>query len=250
MGEPLAKSIAQWYSNYFFKQPKAVVNTYFQTETGGILFAPNYNAKAKDSYGTVGTPLNKFVKIVKKNKKKFEIEMDTPWPGCMIDVINGNKIWKKYWKKNKFQLFDYGSNLGQNLIVHGRSDDVINIRGHRLGSGEVEAKVLELKTLVEASAISIKNPIEGFSLILFVVTKRKENELKMKKKIENKIYESFGSYALPKNIYFVKELPKTKSGKILRRVLRIIAENSKEKKLGDLSTMINRQSISKIKNLI
>ena len=72
----------------------------------------------------------------------------------------------------------------------------------------------------------------------------------MKKKIENKIYESFGSYALPKNIYFVKELPKTKSGKILRRVLRIIAEKGKEKKLGDLSTMINRQSISKIKNLI
>ncbi len=72
----------------------------------------------------------------------------------------------------------------------------------------------------------------------------------MKKKIENKIYESFGSYALPKNIYFVKELPKTKSGKILRRVLRIIAEKGKEKKLGDLSTMINKQSISKIKNLI
>ncbi len=173
MGEPLAKSIAEWYSNYFFKKPKAVVNTYFQTETGGILFAPKYNAKAKESYGTVGTSLNKFVKIVKKNKKKFEIEMDTPWPGCMVDVINGNKIWKKYWKKNKFQLFDYGSNLGKNLIVHGRSDDVINIRGHRLGSGEVEAKVLELKTLVEASAISIKHSIEGFSLILFVVTKKK-----------------------------------------------------------------------------
>ena len=250
MGEPLAKSIAEWYSNYFFKKPKAVVNTYFQTETGGILFAPKYNTQAKKSYGTVGTPLNKFIKLVKKNKKKFKLEIDVPWPGCMIDVINGEKVWKKYWKGNKFQLFDYGSNSGQNLIVHGRSDDVINIRGHRLGSGEVEAKVLELKTLVEASAISVKHPIEGFSLILFVVTKSKENELKLKKIIENKIYESFGSYALPKNIYFVKELPKTKSGKILRRVLRIIAEKGKEKKLGDLSTMINRQSISKIKNLI
>lgn len=250
MGEPLAKSIAEWYSSYFFKKPKAVVNTYFQTETGGILFAPKYNSKAKESYGTVGTPLNKYIKLVKKNKKKFEIEMSTPWPGCMIDVINGKKIWKKYWKKNKFQLFDYGSNSGQNLIVHGRSDDVINIRGHRLGSGEVEAKVLELKTLVEVSAISIQHPIEGFSLVLFVVIKKKENVLKTKKLIENKIYESFGSYALPKYIYFVKELPKTKSGKILRRVLRIIAENNKEKRLGDLSTMINKHSISKIKKLI
>jgi len=249
MGEPLAASIAKWYSSYFFKKPRPIVNTYFQTETGGILFAPKYNSNALKSYGTVGTPLNRFIKIENKNKKKFELEITQAWPGCMIDVINGKNFWNKYWKKNKFQLFDYGTKAGQNLIVHGRSDDVINIRGHRLGSGEVESKVLEQNDIVEVSAISTKHKIEGDSLILFVVKKNKVIQSKVKKNIQNNILESFGSYALPKEIYFVKELPKTKSGKILRRVLRTIVENKKSN-LGDLSTILNNKSISKIKKII
>ena len=249
MGEPLAASIAGWYSAYFFKKPKPIVNTYFQTETGGILFAPNYNSNALKSYGTVGTPLNKFIKISKKNKKKFELEISQSWPGCMIDVINGKKFWNKYWKNSRFRLFDYGTKAGGNLIVHGRSDDVINIRGHRLGSGEVESKILELNDIIEVSAISTKHKIEGYSLILFVVKNNKKIESKTKKNIQNKILESFGSYALPKEIYFVKELPKTKSGKILRRVLRTIIENKKSS-LGDLSTILNTKSISKIKEAI
>ena len=250
MGEPLAKSIAEWYSSYFFKKKKAIVNTYFQTETGGIICAPNYDANAQESYGTVGTPLNKFIKFKRKNNKKFELELLNPWPGCMINVINGKKYWKKYWNKNKFKLFDYGSTYNKNLIVHGRSDDVINIRGHRLGSGEVEAKVLELKNLIEVCAISIKNSIEGSTLILFVVKNSTYNIKETKELIQSKICDTFGSFALPGKIYFVKELPKTKSGKILRRVLRVISTDKNSNNFGDLSTMLNNKSISKIKKIL
>ena len=168
----------------------------------------------------------------------------------MINVINGKKYWKKYWNKNKFKLFDYGSTYNKNLIVHGRSDDVINIRGHRLGSGEVEAKVLELKNLIEVCAISIKNSIEGSTLILFVVKNSTYNIKETKELIQSKICDTFGSFALPGKIYFVKELPKTKSGKILRRVLRVISTDKNSNNFGDLSTMLNNKSISKIKKIL
>lgn len=250
MGEPLAASIAEWYSLNFFSKKKAIVNTYFQTETGGIISAPNYNNVGGVTYGTVGTTLNKHIKYFKSKKNKFELELINPWPGCMIDVINGNSYWKKYWRGRKFKLFDYGSFLKKNLIVHGRTDDVINIRGHRLGSGEVESRILEIKEIIEACAISKSDKIEGSSLVVFVVIS-KTNQLEMvRNKIKDTIHDYFGTYAIPKKIYFINELPKTKSGKILRRVLRQISINKLTENLGDLSTILNKQSIDKIKKII
>ena len=250
MGEPLAASIAEWYSLNFFGKKKAIVNTYFQTETGGIISAPSYDEAGSSTYGTVGTTLSKYIKYFKSQKNKFELELINPWPGCMIDVINGNNYWRTYWRGRKFKLFDYGSFIRKNLIVHGRTDDVINIRGHRLGSGEVESKVLEIKEIIEACAISISDKIEGSSLILFVVTSKINQSEMVKNKIKDTIYDYFGTYALPKKIYFIKELPKTRSGKILRRVLRQISVNKKTENLGDLSTILNKQSIDKIKKII
>ena len=250
MGEPLAASIAEWYSLNFFRKKKAIVNTYFQTETGGIISSPNYDEMGGDTFGTVGTTLNKYMKYVKSKKNKFELELINPWPGCMIDIINGNNYWKKYWRGRKFKLFDYGSFLRKNLVVHGRTDDVINIRGHRLGSGEVESKILEIKEIIEVCAIAISDKIEGSSLVLFVVTSKTKQLEMVKNRIKDTIYEYFGTYALPKKIYFIKELPKTKSGKILRRVLRQVSINKKTKNLGDLSTILNKQSIDNIKKII
>ena len=250
MGEPLAASIAEWYSLNFFGKKKAIVNTYFQTETGGIISAPSYDEAGSSTYGTVGTTLSKYIKYFKSQKNKFELELINPWPGCMIDVINGNNYWRTYWRGRKFKLFDYGSFIRKNLIVHGRTDDVINIRGHRLGSGEVESIVLEIKEIIEACAISISDKIEGSSLILFVVTSKINQSEMVKNKIKDTIYDYFGTYALPKKIYFIKELPKTRSGKILRRVLRQISVNKKTENLGDLSTILNKQSIDKIKKII
>ena len=250
MGEPLAASIAEWYSLNFFRKKKAIVNTYFQTETGGIISAPSYDKVGGTTYGTVGTTLNKYIKYFKPKKNKFELELINPWPGCMIDVINGKSYWKKYWKGRKFKLFDYGSFLKKNLIVHGRSDDVINIRGHRLGSGEVESKILEIKEIIEACAISVSDKIEGSTIVLFIVTSKTNQLEKIRNKVKDKIHGYFGVYALPKKIYFIKELPKTKSGKILRRVLRQISINKETENLGDLSTILNKQSINKIKKII
>ena len=156
MGEPLAPSVGKWYAK-FFKINKPIVNTYFQTETGAIITAPKYNSPLKKNpHGTVGKPSKIFGMNLKKNFKtnKGEILLKNSWPGCMIDVINGRKVWDKYWTKDgQFKLFDIGSfDKFNNLNIHGRNDDVINIRGHRIGSEEVESIVLKINQISEASA--------------------------------------------------------------------------------------------------
>ena len=120
-----------------------------------------------------------------------------------------------------------------------------------MGSGEVESKLLEIKEILEVCAVSSENYLEGSVLVLFITLKKKKtNKVLLKDLISNKIYNYFGSYALPKDTIFVDELPKTRSGKILRRVLRNLYQNPKINSFGDLSTMININSIKKIKNIL
>ena len=146
--------------------------------------------------------------------------ISNPWPGCMTNVLNGTNVWKKYWdKKNNFKLFDSASyDKFGNLIIHGRTDDVINIRGHRIGSAEIESILLENKNIVEACAVAIEDELEGSTLNIFIATKN--NKKLVYDNIKKTLISNFGTYAIPKSIYNLKELPKTKSGKILRRLLR------------------------------
>ena len=127
----------------------------------------------------------------------------------------------------------------KNIFIHGRTDDVINIRGHRIGSEEIESVVLGIKEIYECCAISIINDLEGHVIYLFVVSKNN----KLNNEISKKIVSNFGSFALPKEIYYINELPKTRSGKILRRLLRSILISPYSKNYGDLSTMLNSKVI-------
>ena len=149
MGESLAPEVAKWYSKYFNLKNKSIINTYFQTETGGIISSPLFSESIEETpHGTVGKPHKNLGLIIKSEKfsdsideTDNEIKIKYPWPGCMKGILKGNSIWKKYWdKRGYFRLFDTGSfdNRG-NLIIHGRTDDVMSIRGHRIGSAEIES---------------------------------------------------------------------------------------------------------------
>ena len=168
----------------------------------------------------------------------------------MINVINGKKIWEKYWDKNGyFNLFDIGKlNKNQCLVINGRSDDVINIRGHRIGSEEIESIILKIKNVSEVSAVSIKDKIEGHKIVIFSSINSK-NFFEIEKKINDELYKNFGSYALPKKIFFLSSLPKTRSGKIMRRILRDLLENP-NKKINNISTILNKKIIFEIKKEI
>jgi len=249
MGEPLAPSVGEWFSKCFSNGKRAIVNTYYQTETGAIICSPKFNETSKFSpHGSAGKPINKYIKLSKLHtSEKREIKVSNLWPGCMTSVLNGFSEWKKYWdKQNNFRLFDLGTIKNNNVLVHGRLDDVINIRGHRIGSEEVESVVLKIKEVVECSAISIPDDLEGHVLYLFVVGKSKD----LDEEINNKIKSIFGIYALPKSIYYLSELPKTRSGKILRRLLRDILLNPESNEYGDLSTILNSEIVKEIQYVV
>ena len=142
-------------------------------------------------------------------------------------------------------MFDLATVKKKNIFIHGRVDDVINIRGHRIGSEEIESTVLKIKDIYECCAISVSDKIEGHVIYLFVAAKKKMNS-----EISNKIVSNFGSFALPKKIYYISELPKTRSGKILRRLLRSILSEPSASNYGDLTTMLNKNIIHEIKEKI
>lgn len=252
MGEPLSSSVASWFSKTYSKRKLQIVNTYFQTETGGIICSPRYNDSIKKvPFGTVGKPINKHLSVYLENKNtyKSEIRIKNLWPGALIGVINGKKFFKKYWdKNNSFKLFDYASvDTNKNYIIHGRLDDVINIRGHRVGSGEIESNLLKIKDLSECGAIGVNDSLEGQVLVIFYTSYKKKN---LSEKINKELIEKFGTFALPKKVIKISEMPKTRSGKILRRLLRDIYEKPNELNYGDLSTITNKKLPLEIKKVV
>lgn len=248
MGEPLAPSIAKWFSKEFLNINRVVVNTYFQTETGGIICSPKYDQNINQvPHGSVGKTISKFLQVSNLSiKKKREIKITSPWPGIMKSIINGKLEWKKYWDKNgNFRLFDLASIKKGNVYIHGRSDDVINIRGHRIGSEEIKSIILKIEKITECCVITLKDNLEGSKIYLFIVS-----EVNLDKKIENLITSNFGAYAIPKKIFYVDQIPKTRSGKILRRLLRDMVQNPYLKNYGDTTTLLNKESIISIKKLM
>ena len=251
MGEPLSKHIGSWFSKKFSLKNLQIVNAYYQTENSAILASPRFNDDIKKvPFGTVGKQVNNILGIFleKLNSNKSEIKIKNPWPGCMIGIINGKQQFEKYWdSKSNFRLFDYASlDKNKNFIIHGRLDDVINIRGHRIGSAEVESVLLKDKNIHEVCAIGVPDELEGDLLIIFISSKHKD----LDKVIKKIIAKNFGIFATPKYIYYIPEMPKTRSGKILRRLLRDLYYNPDTKKMGDLSTMVNPGSVNKIKKIL
>ena len=249
MGEPLANSIGVWFSKAFNLPNKAIINTYYQTETSGIICSPKHTDNVKIApHGSVGRAVSSIIKISNLNREKKEIKISSPWPGCMKNVINGYSYYKKYWdKERKFRMFDYATKNNSYIEIHGRTDDVINIRGHRIGSEEIESILLKNKKVIETCAVAIPDRLEGSSLILFLVT---SNHQSIDEEIKRSLNVNFGSFALPKRIIYLTALPKTRSGKILRRLLRNILLRPKQNNYGDISTIVNRNVIAEIRKKI
>ena len=198
-------------------------------------------------HGSVGLPFSGYVKINKLEKKDVkEIKILSPWPGMMKDVINGKLEWNKYWDKDgNFRLFDLATIRKNNVYIHGRNDDVVNIRGHRIGSEEIESILLKIRKINECCVVALEDKIEGSKICAFIVS-----NINLDVEIEKIIISNFGTYALPKKIFYVKQLPKTRSGKILRRLLRNIIANPNIKNYGDISTILNFGCLEDIKKVI
>ena len=165
---------------------------------------------------------------------------------------NDQKYQSVYWSKypNCYYPGDYALKDDDGYLwLLGRADDVLKIAGHRIGTAELESCLVSDKNVSESAVCGISDDIKGESIIAFVVLKDgvSINEIILEKNLFNKIRIDIGPIATPKKIYFVKKLPKTRSGKIMRRLLKSIANGEK---IGDTSTLDDESAVNEIQKII
>jgi len=258
VGEAINPEVWLWYFRTIGKEKCPIIDTWWQTETGGIMISqclgidtipmkpgsatfpvPGIDIGIVDEKGTDVSPNNKGYLVIKR-----------PWPGMLMTLWNNDdKYVSTYW--NKFQGVYYSGDFAlidpDNYIwLLGRSDDVLKIAGHRLGSMELESAFVSFKAIAEAAVISKPDKEKGEAIVAFLVLKTgytESSELKMD--LVNHIRRTVGPIATPNEIYFTNKLPKTRSGKIMRRLLKSIITDSEI--IGDTSTLEDEASIEEIK---
>jgi acetyl-coenzyme A synthetase (EC 6.2.1.1) len=244
VGEPINPEAWHWYYEHIGHKNCAIVDTWWQTETGAHMITTLPGNPMKP--GKAGKPLPGVeVAIVDKNGNPVPpntvgyIVIKNPWPSMMRDCWGQPERYKKYWTEipgNVYNADDLGSidEEGYIMIV-GRADDVLSVAGHRIGTMEVESAIVDHEAVAEAAVIGKPDPIKGEHIKAFVILKQGYTPSEeLKKSIQEHVRHVLGAIAYPEEIEFVDKLPKTRSGKIMRRILK-----AKELGLdvGDVSTL-------------
>ena len=265
-GEPLDKPTAEWISSALSKTQ--IIDNYWQTETGWpILSAQLPIQKTKLKNGSASFPVYGFdIKLIdettgKKVKagEKGVLSIVAPLPpGCFQTVWGNNERFvSTYFAKLNgdylYSTFDYATCDDEGYFyILGRTDDVINVSGHRLGTREIEEAIQLYDNVAEAAVVGVNDSIKGQVPVAFIVLKSPYNSDITEKnteilKIQNLVNEKLGPFAKPTFIYFVKSLPKTRSGKLLRRAIQAVLES---RDVGDLTTLEDPNSLDEIKKAI
>lgn len=249
VGEPINPEAWMWYHKYIGKEKLPIVDTWWQTETGGILITPLPGAMTlkpssanRPFFGVVPAVLNEKGEYAKVNEGGYLV-IEKPWPG-MIRGTYGDPESKRV-KEVYFSRFPGKYLTGDGARVDedgdywlmGRIDDVINISGHRLGTAEVESALVSHETVVEAAVVGFPHEIKGEGIYVYVTLKEGyQPSDELKKILVGHVRTVIGPIATPDKLQFAPGLPKTRSGKIMRRILRKIAKGDVED-LGDTSTL-------------
>lgn len=253
VGEPINPEAWMWYFNEVGHQNCPIVDTWWQTETGGIMIAP-FPGIDNLKPGSAMRPFFGVEPVIVQDDGKpvtgtegGNLCIKAPWPGIMRTTWGKHSFFiETYFKTFKNMYFSgdgaFKDDEGDYWLL-GRIDDVVNISGHRIGTAEVESVLVSHLSVAEAAVVPIPDEIKGQKLFSFVTLKNHIQETdELKNELKNHIKSVIGSIAVPETIRFCKQLPKTRSGKIMRRVLRKIAEN-KIDELGDISTLADPQVI-------
>lgn len=260
VGEPINPDVWKWYFDVIGGGRCPVVDTWWQTETGGFMISPLPGLETRDlKPGSATVPIPGVdVKVVDESGKELppgergHMVITKPWPGMLSGLWkNDDKYREVYWSKfpGTYYTGDYSMRDEDGYFwMDGRADDVMNISGHMIGTAEVESNFVSHKSVAEAAVCSIPHSIKGECMISFLVLKDgvEANE-SIRSEVISHIRETIGPVATPEQIFFVSKLPKTRSGKIMRRLLRSIA---KKEELGDLSTIEDGASVSEIESAI
>ena len=250
VGEPINEEAWHWYNKYIGKEKCSIVDTWWQTETGGILISPLSNiTKTKPTYATLPLPGIQpcLVDIngdeLLGNNVEGNLCIKFPWPSMIRTIYGDHERCKNVYFSNYSGKYFTGDGCKRDhdgfYRITGRVDDVINVSGHRLGTAEVENGINEHPLVIESAVVGYPHDIKGQGIYAYIILDKNslaENELK--EQIIETVVKEIGSIAKPDKIQFVKGLPKTRSGKIMRRILRKVAEGDTSS-LGDTSTLLD-----------
>jgi propionyl-CoA synthetase len=266
-GEPLDETTAKWISQAL---GKPIIDNYWQTETGWpILTIANGVEKAPSKFGSPGVPMYGYdVKLIDENtgaeltgaNQKGVVAIEGPLPpGCMQTVWHDDaRFVKTYWNsipgRLLYSTFDWGIRDEDGyFFILGRTDDVINVAGHRLGTREIEESVSSHPAVAEVAVVGVADQLKGQVAMAFAVLKDASllsdpsAALRLEGEIMKTVDQQLGAVARPARVHFVTQLPKTRSGKMLRRAIVAVCE---QRDPGDLTTMDDPAALQHIADLV
>jgi len=261
VGEPINPEAWMWYKDVIGKNRCPIVDTWWQTETGGVMISPLPGVVAtKPGSATYPLPGIEVAVVDKNGNKVMENEggyliIKKPWPG-MMRTIHGNsqRYLESYWdyislKGEKHVYFaGDGARIDEDgyIWIMGRVDDVISVSGHRLGTMEIESALVSHKLVAEAAVVGKRDDLKGEVIVAFVSLEKDVNSsTELIEALKTHVVNEIGIIAKPEKIIISDALPKTRSGKIMRRILRSLAAG--EKISGDVSTLEDSSVLDKLK---
>jgi acetyl-CoA synthetase len=270
VGEPIEPEVWKWYYHEVGKGKAVIVDTWWQTENGGFLCStlPAIKPMKPGSAGPGMPGIHPIIfdedgKVIPKGTGKAgNICIQNPWPGS-FQTIWGDRdryvstYYQKYCRdKNSKDWRDWPYLAGDASVqsedgyyrILGRIDDVINVSGHRLGAKELESAALTVPEVAESAVVPVADDIKGKVPDLYVVLKPGfKASAALEKKISDTLAREIGPIAKPKKVWIVNDMPKTRSGKIMRRVLGAISNN---KDVGDITTLANPEIVEEINKMV
>jgi acetyl-CoA synthetase len=261
VGEPINEEAWHWYNDHVGNKRCPLVDTWWQTETGGIVIsAIPFITPTKPTYASLPFPgikpvlMDELRNEIEVNQKIGSLCIGYPWPGIARTIWGDHQRYiDTYFTKFPGKYFSGDGALRDEVgyyRITGRVDDVIIVSGHNLGTAPIEDAINEHQTVAESAVVGFPHDIKGNALYGYVVLKevslwRDRNNLI--KEINQLISDQIGPIAKLDKVQFVTGLPKTRSGKIMRRILRKIAEGEKSE-FGDITTLVNPEIVEEISN--
>ena len=253
VGEPINPEAWIWYYQNIGSERCQIMDTWWQTETGTFVIAPLPLISLKP--GSVTKPLPGFeadvynAKGEKVSQEGGDLIISKPWPAMLRGLYkNPKKYMNYYWNKypNVYLAGDIARKDKDGYFwIQGRADDVLKVSGHRIGNSEVESALVSHKLVVEAVVIGKPHEVKGEAIVAYVVLKEGvETSDNLRIELIEHVVKEIGKIVRPEELWFVKDVPKTRSGKIMRRVIRAVALN---KSTGDISTLRNPEAVEEIR---
>ena len=256
VGEPINPEVWQWYFERVGKSKCEVVDTWWQTETGSVLISPIAGITPKKP-GSATLPFfgiePSIVDVngtVLEGEAKGNLCINSSWPSQIRTVYGDNeRMLQTYFSQYPKKYFTgHGARRDKDgyYWVRGRVDDVLNVSGHRIGTAEVESAIVNHPQVAESAVVGVEHEIKGQAIYAYVILRKtKEDPNKLESEIKDEVAKIIGKIAKPDFIHFTRDLPKTRSGKIMRRILRKIANND-TKNLGDVTTLADPKIVEEL----